>query len=95
MEKEETKALENAGFSKAEALVYIALLRIGKTKSGNVIKHTGLQSSVVHNSLNSLIEKGFVNYVLENKLKSYSALSPKLIEEFIEQKKQEFKKILP
>lgn len=89
------KILEEIGFTKAEAVVYLALLKLGKTKSGNIIKISGLQSSVVHNALNTLINKGFVTYILEGKVKKYNALDPKLIEKYIESKKQEFKRILP
>lgn len=53
----EETILENIGFSKSEAVVYLALLKVGQTKSGKIIKITGLQSSVVHNALNTLEEK--------------------------------------
>ena len=61
--------LQEIGFTKAEATVYLNLLKLGKTKSGSIIKLSGLQSSVVHNALNTLIDKGFVSYVLEGKIK--------------------------
>lgn len=89
------KILEETGFSKAEAVVYLNLLKLGKTKSGNIIKISGLQSSVVHNALNSLIDKGFVTYILEGKIKHYLASDPKLIGRYLESKKQEFNHILP
>jgi len=89
------RILEEIGFSKAEALVYVALLKIGKTKSGVIIKQTGLQSSVVHNSLNTLINKGFANYILEGKIKHYTAISPKIIREHIKSKEKDFDEILP
>lgn len=87
--------LINIGLSKGEAMVYLALLKLGKTKSGKIIKLTGLQSSVIHNSLNTLTNKGFVTYILEGKIKHYSALNPKLLEEDINTKKQDFRKDLP
>ena len=87
--------LQEIGFSKSESKVYLELLRLGKTKSGRIIKVSGLQSSVVHNALNTLIEKGFVTFILEGKIKHYRALSPKLIQKYIEAKKKEFTRILP
>jgi len=87
--------LEDIGFSKSETVVYLALLKLGKTKSGNVIKITGLQSSVVHNSLNTLSDKGFVSHILEGKIKHYVALDPQLIGKYIDSKKQEFNAVLP
>ncbi|MBN2052520.1 hypothetical protein JW756_03380 [Candidatus Woesearchaeota archaeon] len=87
--------LEQIGFSKSEAIVYLALLKLGRTKSGRIIKLTGLQSSVVHNALNTLTEKGFVKHILEGKIKHYLAAEPELIEKYIEAQRQEFHAVLP
>ncbi len=87
--------LEENGFSKAESKVYLALLKIGETKSGQIIKITSLQSSVVHNSLNSLINKGFISYILKGKIKHYSCLDPQLIQKYIKNKQENFDNILP
>lgn len=91
----DTEIFEEIGFSKSESIVYLALLKIGQTKAGKIIKATGLQSSVVHNALNTLEEKGFVTHFLEGKIKRYSALNPKLINRYLETKKKEFESILP
>jgi len=93
MEKE--KILEELGFSKSESIVYVALLKLGKTKSGEIIKTTGLQSSVVHNALNTLTEKGFASHIIIGKIKYYKALDPQTIEKYLESKKDLFKQILP
>ena len=89
------KILEEIGFSKSEAIVYLTLLKIGKTKSGEIIKQTSLQSSVVHNTLNSLIDKGFATYILEGKIKHYQSVSPNLIKDYIKSKEKDFEEILP
>ncbi|MGE0793475.1 MAG: TrmB family transcriptional regulator [Candidatus Woesearchaeota archaeon] len=93
MEKEQI--LEENGFSKSESKVYLTLLKLGETKSGQIIKETSLQSSVVHNALNTLTNKGFITHVLKGKIKHYQALDPKLIEEYIKTKQEQFQKILP
>lgn len=89
------KVLEENGFSKSESLVYLELLIIGETRSGELIKKTGLQSSVVHNALNTLTEKGFVTHILKGKVKHYRALDPKLISEEIKVKYELFNQHLP
>ena len=89
------RVLQEVGFSNAESKVYLALLKSGETKSGFLIKKTSLQSSVVHNALNSLIDKGFAAYVLKGKIKHYSALEPKIIKEYVEAKRKEFLQIFP
>lgn len=93
MNVEET--LMNIGLSKAESKVYVSLLKLGRTRAGKIIKITNLQSSVVHNSLNTLLEKGFITYILVGSIKEYNALEPSIIEKYIETKKTEYKLILP
>lgn len=92
---EPKKGLEEVGLSKSESIVYISLLKLGKTKSGKVIKKTGLQSSTVHNALNMLTEKGFISYILEGKVKQYIALDPKIIRKYLDSKKEQFEQVLP
>jgi len=91
----DTGILEQIGFSKSEVIVYVALLSCGQTKSGKIITKTGLQSSVVHNALNTLKEKGFASHILEGRIKKYIALDPKLISKYLDAKKREFELILP
>ncbi len=92
---ENADILEDIGFSKSESVVYLTLLRSGKSKSGVIIQRTGLQSSVVHNALNTLTDKGFVAHILVGKIKQYSATDPRAIARHIEAKKQGFDAVLP
>jgi len=87
--------LEDLGLTQAEIKVYTALLQIGSSTAGLVLEKSGLQNSVVHRALNSLIEKGLINFILEGKRKVYQATNPEYFYEFIEDKKTKFSKILP
>ncbi len=91
----DTTILEKIGLSKGEISVYISLLRFGETKVGNIIEKSGMASSAVHNSINTLIEKGLVSYIKKGKIKFYQAVPPKQILGFIDDKKKDFQKILP
>ena len=55
--------LEDLGLTRGEVKVYIALLEIGSSSVGQIIEKSGLQNSVVHRALNSLIEKGLISYI--------------------------------
>jgi len=87
--------LEDLGLSKAEIKVYISLLELGTSGAGTILQKCGLQNSVTHRALNSLIEKGLISFILEGKRKVYSATSPDFFYDFIEDKKQRFELILP
>jgi len=91
----DTAILEGIGLSKGEISVYLSLLKLGETKVGNIIEKSGMASSAVHNSINTLIEKGLVAYIKKGKIKFYQAVPPKQIASFIEDKKKDFLKILP
>lgn len=92
---EPSAVLEDIGLSKGEAVVYLALLRLGPVMSGDIIKMTSLQSSVVHNCLNTLANKGFVRYILQGSFKRYAAIAPRMIEKFIQVKREHFRQVLP
>ena len=87
--------LEDIGLTNAEIKVYLALLELGTATAGPILDKTGLQNSVVHMTLNKLIEKGFITFTKEGKRNQYQASNPKHIVEYINEKKERFEKILP
>ena len=54
------KILEETGFSKREAKIYLKLLELGATTSGPLIDKTDVPSSKIYEVLNRLEEKGLV-----------------------------------
>lgn len=90
-----TQILEDLGFTNAEIKVYLALLELGTSTAGPILEKSKLQNSVVHMTLNKLVEKGFVTFVKEGKRNHYQATNPKHIVEYINEKKERFEKILP
>jgi HTH-type transcriptional regulator, sugar sensing transcriptional regulator len=89
------ETLRSIGFTGAEAKVYLTLLRLGQSRAGAIIKMAGLQSSVIHNCLNTLQEKGFITAIIVGNIKEYAPLDPRVIESYIDAKKTEYHKILP
>ena len=91
----DTAILEDLGLTHAEIRVYISLLELGSATAGPIIEKSGLQNSVVHRALHSLIAKGLINYILEGKRKIYQATDPESFFGFIEDKRRRFEDILP
>ncbi len=87
--------LEDLGLTPSEIKVYTKLLEIGTSSAKEIIYKSKLQNSVVHRALNSLIEKGLINYVLKGKHKVYSATEPEYFFTYIEDKKKQFEAIFP
>ncbi len=91
----DTQILEDIGLTNAEIKVYLALLELGTSTAGPILDKTSLQNSVVHMTLNKLIEKGLVSFIKEGKRNHYQATNPKHIIEYINEKREKFESILP
>lgn len=91
----DTSVLEDLGLTKAQIQVYVALLELGVTTSGPIIKRTRLQNSVVYNALNQLMELGLVTFVRKGKRKHFSATDPKNLIKFIDDKKDKIQHLVP
>src|SRR5437868_1279448 len=87
--------LEDLGLTHAEIKVYTSLLELGSSPAGRILEKSGLQNSVVHRALNSLIEKGIINYIVSGKRKVYQATDPEQFYRFIDEKKRRFDELLP
>jgi len=85
------ETLERLGMTKNMAKVYLALLELGSATSGQIIKKTGFQSSVVYHLLNQLLEKGFVSYVTTYKKKTFSAADPAVLQQLIDRRQERLK----
>ena len=87
--------LKTAGFTENEAKVYQALLEIGQKTASTVSSRTGLHRRVVYDTLQRLIKKGLVGYIIENNKKVFQAANPSRILEVIKEKEETISKIMP
>jgi sugar-specific transcriptional regulator TrmB len=95
LENMNTRILEEIGLTKSEIQVYIALLELGDTTAGPVIRRSGLYNSIVYTTLGSLSEKGFVTFVKRGQKRYYQASDPKFILQFLDKKKERIEALLP
>jgi len=82
-----TKILKEIGLTETEIKVYLSLLTIGATSAGKIVEETGVYRKNLYDSLNKLIEKGLVSYVIENKIKIFQAKKPDNLEKYLDEKK--------
>jgi HTH-type transcriptional regulator, sugar sensing transcriptional regulator len=87
--------LKNIGFDENETEIYVALLKHGTSTVNTLLKHTQIERRTIYDVLARLIQKGKVSFYEENNTKTYSAISPEIILEDLQQKQNEFKKIIP
>ncbi|HLC32219.1 MAG TPA: helix-turn-helix domain-containing protein [Candidatus Nanoarchaeia archaeon] len=88
----EISTLLDIGLTKGEARVYLALMRLGPTKTGRLASTAGVSSSKVYKILDRLEKKGLVGHVLRQKIKYFAAVSPRRIIDYLSEKEQEFQK---
>lgn len=97
-----TQILEEAGFTQGEIKVYLALLELGETTTGPIIKHSNITGSKVYEILTRLIEKGMVSSVTKERTKYFQPSPPSRLldyidnkEAIIKQQKEEIRQLLP
>jgi len=94
--------LSEIGLTQNEIKIYLALLKLGKSKTGELLKEANLNSGRVYETLDSLQKKGLVSYIIESNIKYFSPADPKQILDYLEEKKEniekqkkEYSKVLP
>jgi sugar-specific transcriptional regulator TrmB len=98
----DTRLLEAIGLTEGETKVYMALLELGTTTTGPVVKKSGVSASKVYEILNKLAEKGLVSHIIKAKTKYFRAADPERIVDYLDekersiaQKRKEVEKIIP
>ncbi len=96
------KALREIGLTEGEIKVYLALLEIGTTTTGKIIKKSKISASKVYQILEKLSQKGLVSQVIKQKTKYFQAADPKRIIDYLSDKeavlgeqKENIQKLLP
>ncbi len=96
------EVLAEIGLSKSEIAVYLALLKIGSSTTGPIIKMASISSGKIYPILDKLIKKGLVTYAITSGIKHYQAKDPEKLIDYLDEKekalikkKEDLKKILP
>ena len=88
----DTDTLVSIGLTKGEADVYLALVKLGNTSSGNIIKTSKVSRSKVYDVLERLKQKGMVTEVTKQNVRYFEAADPKRIIEYLQVKKEDIEK---
>ncbi len=87
--------LRQIGMTEREIKVYIALLELGKTTTGPLIKKSKIPSSKVYHTLDRLMGRGLASYVIISKTKYFQATSPENIVLNLESKIKNVEELIP
>lgn len=89
------ETLKQIGLTDYESEIYLTLLQKGQISAYELAEKTGMYRQATYDALNRLIEKGFVNSVKEGKSQLYKGINPELILEYLNEKTESFKQMLP
>ncbi len=87
--------LKQSGLTHNESLIYKALLKIGPSLAGQISRKTGLHRRSVYDTVEMLIQKGLVGYILKNNRKFFEPSNPEKFLDILKQKEDSIKEILP
>ncbi len=82
------RELKELNFTSGQIAVYMAVLELGTAGINNIQEKTGLVRRTIYDVLKKLIDKGFISYVNEKKLRKYQCTHPRNLQEAIEQKQK-------
>ena len=91
----EISILKEIGFSDREIKVYLALLELGETTVGPIASRTRIQHSKIYQTLEKLIDKGLISFIIKSKTKYFQAQNPNQILNMLKEKERRFSGLLP
>src|SRR3989338_7239238 len=87
--------LKELGLTNNEIEVYLTLLKTGSISVNEIAEKSGLHRQAVYDALDRLLEKGFASFVVKNNKKHFQGINPEKILEYLKEKEDKFKSILP
>ena len=89
----ELSILSRFGLNKNDIKVYDSLLKLGRSKTGAIIKESGISSSSAYMSLGELVKRALVSYQVRNNVKYYQAELPNQLLEDTKIQAQELERL--
>jgi sugar-specific transcriptional regulator TrmB len=83
------KQLQRLGLTEGESKVYEAMLSLGPSTVGPLVKKSGVAYSNIYEILGRLQDKGFVSFVVKEKTKYFQAVEPVRIRDYLEKQESE------
>jgi len=84
----EYEVLEKIGMTKSEIKVYLALIELGSSTTGPLVRRAGVASSKVYEILDKLMEKGLATTYIENNVKYFKPVHPARLQDYLHERKE-------
>ncbi len=87
--------LQELGFTKEEARIYLALLELGSAYVSSIAKKAGVHRVSCYHTLDKLVRRGVVSSFEKNKVKTFAVENPQIIVNQMEERFHRAKGMLP
>ena len=87
------EALRAIGLSEGEIKVYLALLGLGETTTGPLVKAAGVSISKAYVILDRLAHKGLASHIIKGQVKYFTAAQPERLRDYLVEKQNAFAKL--
>jgi HTH-type transcriptional regulator, sugar sensing transcriptional regulator len=85
----DVNSLREIGLTEGEIKVYIALLGLGETTSGPIVRESGVSLSKVYLLLSKLAQKGLVSNIMKKDTKYFKASVPSRLLNYLTEKRED------
>ena len=89
------EVLESIGLTNNEAVVYLELIRAGKSSAGEISRRIMIHRTNIYDILNKLLKKGIVDQTTIDEKQIFYPVNPEDLLDYHKQKENELKKIIP
>jgi sugar-specific transcriptional regulator TrmB len=87
--------LQKLGFTSNEAKIYLTLVEFGALQAGQLSKRSQINRRTTYDTIERMIEKGFLSYSLVANRRIFKALNPKIIISKIREMEEQAQEIVP
>jgi len=84
--------LKELGLPKNETKIYFTLLRLGSASAGKITKESGIHRRNVYDSIERLMKKGLVGFIVKDKTKHFEAVDPYRFLDMIQEEKEKIER---
>jgi len=87
--------LSELGLTKWESQTYLALLELGATTTGPLVKKCQVPQSKIYGVLESLNRKSLASYIIKGKTKYFQATEPEILLSILKDKQRKIQEAMP
>lgn len=80
--------LREAGLTDGEIKVYLAMVELGLSTTGPIIKKSGIARSIIYEILEKLMQKGLISYIIKEKRHHYQVAEPQKLLDYIDEREK-------